>query len=844
MKAQLGKPTGLALALLAALLATFLTMGVFSVAQAQTSHNATRSFSETTVAPGAEVTVTIELSEYGRGGSVAETLPQGFSLVSNSVQVTGSAFDNSDGNQVRVVLARAGVTSVVYKVTAPAEAGGPFTFTGNFVNFADESVAIGGDSMITVAADATGGNGEPSPVKLSTYNAGADVNVTINARADSEIRGGRDDIEVTLTGFGGIGGIDEDDVSIEYGDELINPSNVAVDGSKITLSIPRRTDQDSGSPLVSIEDADYTIFFKSSAGLTNPTYAGDKDITVSDADSEDEDLSVTIVKTVSVKPTLVTRGGDATVTAKGLRDGTTTVYLLKMDDDEYVRGAVLGSDTADDGVVEIEIDTSDLAAGATADDGSDTSMNTLRVIDANNDEVGEDVTIGIKPTVKLGSDSAKRSASLEISVSDWYYGNINKVTVGGIPVGDVDEDAEDGKATFDVTVPGNVRTGEQEVKVYGDGTTSATATVTISVLGLDVSPSTVVPGQRVTITGSGFAKSAKVEDIRIGKVGVTPPDDAHSTSSGRVAVTVTVPLNVSNGDMKVELKVSSRTGEGEITVPKPSIELNPSESLPGSTISVTGTGFASTERVEVKYRGDIEEVGRADSDGNFSIMLTVPSDAGIGATNPVVVSVRDSDDEDEIDVDISATADHKTPGAAITVPEEAQVGTLITISGSNFEGFSTLSVNIGGKTATPTPSPEADKNGNFELQARVPRLGLGSHTITVKDGSADENSVTETFTVVAEPVEPVVAEPVEPVVVVTDPAELFASLGSRLVRVWYLDRATQVWSFYDPDSNVAAFNTLTEVTSGMNVSIIISQGDSIGFQGGFLYQGTNPIALK
>ena len=35
MKAQLGRPTGFALALLATLLATFLAMGVFSVAQAQ-----------------------------------------------------------------------------------------------------------------------------------------------------------------------------------------------------------------------------------------------------------------------------------------------------------------------------------------------------------------------------------------------------------------------------------------------------------------------------------------------------------------------------------------------------------------------------------------------------------------------------------------------------------------------------------------------------------------------------------------------------------------------------------------------------------------------------------------
>ena len=61
MKAQLGKPTGLALALLAALLATFLAMGVFSVAQAQTSPSAERSFSPTEVAPGGEVVISIDV---------------------------------------------------------------------------------------------------------------------------------------------------------------------------------------------------------------------------------------------------------------------------------------------------------------------------------------------------------------------------------------------------------------------------------------------------------------------------------------------------------------------------------------------------------------------------------------------------------------------------------------------------------------------------------------------------------------------------------------------------------------------------------------------------------------
>ncbi len=50
----------------------------------------------------------------------------------------------------------------------------------------------------------------------------------------------------------------------------------------------------------------------------------------------------------------------------------------------------------------------------------------------------------IKPTIKLGSDSAKLSKSLEISVSDWYYGTITKdrVTFGGIPATSISVDGD------------------------------------------------------------------------------------------------------------------------------------------------------------------------------------------------------------------------------------------------------------------------------------------------------------------------------------------------------------------------------------------------------------------
>ena len=800
-------------------------------------HSATRSFSEATVEPGDTVTVTIEVANLGLSGRVTETVPPEFTYVSSSLDDSQEGVD-ADGNRTFTLL---GESSFTYEVTAPSDEG-TYTFSGMVRNFDREDRAVGGADEIRVRVTPLS---EIEPVKLSTHNAGADVTVDINASADASIRGGTD-IEVTLEDFGIPSSIDDGDVILHGGTGSYygNPEDVSVSGDTITITLPTRV---SGTNEEAVISGDYSIRFKSAAGLSNPTSAGDKEITVSDADADDETSTVEIVQTASVKPTFVTRGGGATVTAKGLRDGTTTVYLVatndngepRMDDDgNYVRGAALGTGTADDGVVEIEIDTSDLVTGATKGDDSDSGMNELIVIDSNDGEVGSAINMGIKPTVKLSSDTAKRSANLEISVSDWYYGNINKVTIAGIEVAETKGETitVDGmKKTFKVTVPGNVRTGDQEVKVTGDAdlhTTSAPATVDIVVISLDVSPSTVVPGHRVTITGSGFATSSDVTEITIGGVKLSErdaiPDDADSTSSGKVSVTVAVPLDVGDGDKAVTLAVGSRTGEGEITVPEPEITLDPATSVPGSVISVRGTGFASDERVEVRFDGDIEAVGLADGSGDFHIRLEIPSGAGVGATNPIKVDVRnplEEEHDDFVEIDISAEADHKTPGSMIQVPESAQVGVLAAISGSNFEPFRSLTVTIGGNDVTPT-NAETDKNGGFELEARVPRLSAGSHTITVKDSA--ENSVTETFRVVLTPV-------------VSTPQEVFGDLGDALIVVWRYDNASATWASYSPDAP-AELNDLTGVSRGNIVWIQVSA--RVEFQGGDLFTGWNLIALE
>ena len=87
------------------------------------------------------------------------------------------------------------------------------------------------------------------------------------------------------------------------------------------------------------------------------------------------------------------------------------------------------------------------------------------------------------------------------------------------------------------------------------------------------------------------------------------PSDADVTSTGRVAITTSVPLAVDDGEQKVVLSAGSMKGEGMVTVAKPSITVSPDTSAPGTVIGVTGSGFASSARIEVFYGGAIEEVG-------------------------------------------------------------------------------------------------------------------------------------------------------------------------------------------------------------------------------------------
>ena len=144
------------------------------------AHSATRSLSETTVSPGDEFTVTINAQGYGAAGRVQETLPAGFSYVTGStvpgpqdIRVTVV------GQQVRFDLA--GDNRFTYRVTA-SDTAGAYPYNGVVRNIDGVSVAVTGDTSITVEAADAQAHSATRSLSETTVSPGDEFTVTINAQ--------------------------------------------------------------------------------------------------------------------------------------------------------------------------------------------------------------------------------------------------------------------------------------------------------------------------------------------------------------------------------------------------------------------------------------------------------------------------------------------------------------------------------------------------------------------------------------------------------------------------------------------------------------------------------------
>ena len=629
MKAQLGKQTGVALALLATLLATFLAMGVFSVAQAN-SHDATRSLPATPVAPGAEFLVTIEVSDYGQFGQIEETLPQGFTFVS-SVSDRGVARPDNKVSFTFISGISGTVTSVSYTVSASMTEG-DHTFNGVYI-VAEDSEDIGGDSIVTVAAPPTnGGNGggtDEVNVATGSTTPGSNQSLVLKSTIEHD---NTEDIIVKLGKFGVPSSIDTRDVRISLTGGAADsgfPSDIEVDGTTVTLVGP--VVNADGENVGSDDHTGATITFRRGAGITLPIRHGDYDVKVENDDGDDDGVEnqVNVRREVKVKPASGKRGTEITITAKGYSDNTHDIVIGSGDN------ALTKTADASDGVFTLTVDTSvKNNDGNSVFQGPHDTSTTITVDDAT-------ATFTIKASFSWKPESPTPGQDITVTLADIdpttdEDGNdvAPSITIGGKEVPAVGDASDDKSSTWKGQVAGDTPLGNRSIAVSVGDTDLPSQNITVGTNDLTVSPTTVVPRQTISVDGDGFTARGTVDLFDVTVDGEQVRSDRGETeainNNGNVSFDIVVPETVSSGPATVKVVGSGdRIGTASITIATAEITVSPAESLRGSTVTVSGTGFPANDLVLIKYNTATVDTASTSPTGTFEQDITIPATENI-----------------------------------------------------------------------------------------------------------------------------------------------------------------------------------------------------------------------
>jgi len=278
-----------------------------------------------------------------------------------------------------------------------------------------------------------------------------------------------------------------------------------------------------------------------------------------------------------------------------------------------------------------------------------------------------------------------------------------------------------------VPVPSGATTGNVVVTVAGQASNGVAFTVTTSGPNISsISPSSGPVNTSATISGTGFGSTQGTSYVKI--YGTTAQITSWSSTSIVAIVPSGIPLGTVAG---VTVYVgAAASNEGNFTITPGITSLSPSTGPVGTSVTITGTNFGSTQGTStVKFNGT---TATPTSWSATSIVVPVPSGATTGNVIVTVSSLASNG--------VSFTVTTSGPSITSLSPTSGPVGTSVTITGTNFgstQGTSTVTFN--GTAATPTswsatsivvPVPSAATTGNVVVTVGGQASNGASFTVT------------------------------------------------------------------------------------------------------------------
>jgi hypothetical protein len=242
---------------------------------------------------------------------------------------------------------------------------------------------------------------------------------------------------------------------------------------------------------------------------------------------------------------------------------------------------------------------------------------------------GSDLTI--TALVTLSSPSGHVGDIVTLTGSGFHTGKVMTITFNGNPIATSPAtvaSSGSGAFTATITIPENLN-GKRAVAA-NDGAGSTNSSI-FEVKPLVIfNPAMGHVGDRITVTGTGFRNQQLIIISYDKALQTTTPTKVITDSIGSFTATFVVPASV-NGTHTV--RSSEDETEGKLYdatfIVTPHISLSPTSGAVGSTVTVTGTGFAALRTMAVTFDGSLKGFAvkiKTDITGSFTdATLLVPS---------------------------------------------------------------------------------------------------------------------------------------------------------------------------------------------------------------------------
>ncbi len=251
-----------------------------------------------------------------------------------------------------------------------------------------------------------------------------------------------------------------------------------------------------------------------------------------------------------------------------------------------------------------------------------------------------------------------------------------------------------------------------------------------------ISPESPAPGEQITVTLKDVAAAPNGSSVSTMAMFGSVSADASIADKQAASFKVTVPSTLEPGRYPLKVTVGSQVMRKTLTIGAKTLTLSPSTAVAGQEVTVQGSGFTSsgTGDTELKVGGnDAEGVDSltsisVDSGGRISVTFTVPEEAKTGER-----TVQFKDKSGRV-----GRATLTIPKAMLTVtPTESGIGSSITVSGTGFPANDLVQISYAvgpGSTARTRPLGNASTNagGGFSAAMTVPTFAQTGETHRVK----------------------------------------------------------------------------------------------------------------